>query len=137
MPSHRLTLAAVVLVPLAACTPPPPPPPPTTTAVTATAATPAGGATTCTGAFTWRYHLAAPAAGTGITADQNNARQYDFPSAVGVCAYQDAAVGLRPGTWQITVLNLQCTVRLTAVSGYHSLAMNTCAIDVGVTDLAR
>ena len=120
--------AALVIPATSACQPPTPPPPSTTAGVNAEAQSPTAPGATCTGDLTWRYTLVSAVSGTGTTGSFSHARTYSFPSSGSQCLYQDGALGLHPGKWQISVLNLSCTVSLPATTGNSVLNMNNCQV---------
>lgn len=108
---------------------PPPGPPPATTGVNATATVQSGGAASCSGTLTWTYDLVSSTGTQGNPGPIRNSRSYNFPAnANGQCAYTDGALGLRTGTWKVTVLNLSCTVALSPIAGDHPLDMNSCRV---------
>jgi hypothetical protein len=82
----------------------------------------------CTGDFTWSYTLSSAGTGTGDMGPLNHADSYNFPESNNQCIYRDSALGIRPGTWKISALNLSCTVTLPATLGNSVLNMNNCQV---------
>lgn len=102
--------------------------PASTANINAFFSSPDQGAPTCTGSFTWTYELLGSGQGSAGTAGPvSHNPTYSLPSDVSnQCVYRDGTLGLRPGMWQVSVLNFTCQILLSAGQG-PSMKMNTCS----------